>query len=190
MKSRILHIIILALMALPMLAQHDYRPFKVDAGLLLGEVHKHNVGLIAPYVEPKYNINNRFTVGMRLEYTFYYKEDFVDYNPDNPYFTDANAEGWNFSTILTGDYYFNDNYLRPFIGIGGGLYYMYIDTENSFDYSNKKNIGAMGFMPRAGFNIGQFRLSCEYNYIMTDEIDLNYFSLKIGYEIGGGKKWF
>lgn len=190
MKKRVLHICFLFLLAFPLTAQNEYRPFKMDVGFLLGEINTHNVGLIAPYIEPKYNINNHFTVGMRLEYVFYSKENFIDYDPNNPYRTDLDADGWTFSSVLTGDYYFNDHFLRPFVGFGGGLYYMYIDKENTYINSFEERILSFGFSPRVGLNIGQFRFACEYNFIMNETVDLNYVSLKLGYEIGGGKKWF
>ncbi len=189
MKNRVQNIVLLLLMVLPLSAQNEYRSLKLDAGILVGEANKHDIGLIAPYLEPKWNINNKFSVGLRLEYTFYRKEGFIDYTPDNPYKSDYDADGWNISTILTGDYYFNDHYVRPFVGTGAGLYYMNIEKENAFDL-NKQHIIALGYMPRVGFNVGQIRFSFEYNFIFTNEVNLDYFTFKIGYEIGGGKKWF
>lgn len=189
MKKGLLHIVLL-LMSCSLAAQNEYRPFKVDVGFLLGEANEHNIGLVAPYVEPKFNISNHFTLGMRVEYTFYRKDGFIDYDPDDPYVTDLDAAGWTFSSLATVDYYFNDNYVRPFFGIGAGVYYMYINQENNYIPSFSENGLAFGYMPRAGLNIGQFRFSCEYNIIKSEEFSLDYLSLKIGYEIGGGKKWF
>jgi len=178
------------LMTLPLAAQNEYRPFKMDVGFLLGEANEHSIGLIAPYLEPKYNINNHFTLGMRVEYVFYRKDEFIDYNPEDPYLTDLDAVGWTFSSLLTADYYFNDHYIRPFVGIGAGVYYMYINKENNYIPSFSENGLAFGYAPRVGFNIGQFRFACEYNFINSHEFTLDYLSLKIGFEIGGGKKWF
>lgn len=189
MKNSTLHICLLLLFVLPLTAQNEYRPIKMDVGLLLGEVNEHNVGLIAPYIEPKYNINNNITVGMRFEYIFYSKENFIDFDPNNPYRSDFDADGWTFSSVLTGDYYFNDDFLRPFVGIGAGVYYMYNAKENSYLNFNE-HILSFGYVPRVGFNMGQFRVSCEYNFIISETTDLSYLSLKLGYEIGGGKKWF
>lgn len=189
MRQIVLHIILISTLALPMSAQSDYRPFKVDMGILLGEVNKHDVGLIAPYIEPKYNINNNFSVGLRMEYVFYSKVDFIEYNPNDPYLSDFDSDGWTFSVLGTMDYYFNDNFVRPFIGIGAGYYYMYNAKENSY-LNFDEHVISFGYVPRIGINIGQFRIACEYNAIVSDKVDLNYLSFKVGYEIGGGKKWF
>lgn len=189
MKNRILHICLLALLALPLTAQNEYRPFKLDVGILLGEVNEYDVGLIAPYLEPKYNVNNHFTLGFRVEYMFYRKNNFIDYDPNNPYWSDFDSDGWSFSSVLTGDYYFNDHYIRPFVGIGAGVFYSYVTKENSF-FDQQENSLAFGYVPRVGINVGQFRVALEYNFILSESVDLNYLSLKLGYEIGGGKKWF
>ncbi len=189
MKKKALHIIFLLLLVLPLRAQNDYHPFKVDLGLLLGEVNAHDMGLIAPYVEPKYNINNHFSLGLRMEYIFYSKESFIDYDPNNSYWSDFDADGWGFSALLTSDYYFNNHYVRPFIGAGAGIYYSYISKTNSY-LGEKEKALSFGYVPRMGLNIGQFRISCEYNFIVSDKLDLSYVSFKLGYEIGGGKKWF
>lgn len=189
MRRKFLHICVFIMLAFQLAAQSEYRSFKMDVGVLLGEVTEHNVGLVAPYIEPKYNINNHLTVGMRVEYTFYSKENFIDYDPSNPYWSDFDADGWNFSTVIMGDYYFNDHFLRPFVGIGAGIFYMYSAKENSYLNFNENSL-SFGYVPRAGFNVGQFRLSCEYNFILSEKVNLNYVSLKVGYEIGGGKKWF
>jgi hypothetical protein len=189
MKRLLSHIAFSCLMFVSLQAQSDYRPFKVDVGVLLGEVNEHSVGLIAPYVEPKYNITDKLSVGLRMEYVFYSKEDFIAYNPDYPYFSDFDADGWTFSMALTGDYYFTDHFIRPFIGAGAGIYFMQSSGENPYIPFEEKVV-AFGYVPRAGVNIGQFRFSCEYNVIMSEKVDLNYVSLKVGYEIGGKKKWF
>lgn len=189
MKRAILYIVLLLSFASYATAQKDYHNFKFDVGMLIGDVSNHHVGLCAPYVEPKFNINNSFTVGLRMEYVFYSKEDFIKYDPEEPYLSDFDADGWTFSVVPTIDYYFNDHFIRPFVGIGGGIYYMFLSSKNSFVPVDEK-IASFGYVPRIGLNVGQFRISCEYNAILSKEVDLSYVSFKLGYEIGGGKKWF
>lgn len=190
MRRILLYILFLMLTTFYMSAQSDYHTFKVDVGMLVGDVSEHNVGLMAPYIEPKFNINNNITIGIRAEYVFYTKEDFIKYDPQNPYFSDFDADGWTMSVLPTIDYYFSDTFIRPFVGIGAGVYYMYNTKENSFDFNHDQRVVAFGYAPRIGFNIGQFRIAAEYNAILSEEVTLNYFAFKVGYEIGGGKKWF
>ncbi len=190
MRIRFLHIVLILLLAFPAFAQKENRPFKVDVGILCGEAHKHDIGLLAPYIEPKFSINKHFTVGVRAECVFYKKDGFIDYDPNNPYWTDIDAAGRNLSAVAIVDYYFNDNFIRPFIGAGIGYYYMYVDQENTYIESFTEKGGGIGFVPRLGLNIGQIKVACEYNIINSDDFDLDYFSIKIGYEIGGGRKKF
>ena len=46
----------------------------------------------------------------------------------------------------------------------------------------------MGFVVRGGFQIGHLRLVAENNFIPDNIFDLNYYNLKIGVTLGGGKK--
>jgi len=102
---------------------------------------------------------------------------------------------------LTGDYYFNTNKIRPFAGLGLGIYNLgtveftadpnesgdgVTINDGTIDYGTK-----FGFAPRVGLLMGHFRIALEYNAIMGVEDFLeskNYLSFKIGVEIGGGKK--
>lgn len=66
---------------------------------------------------------------------------------------------------------------------------MYSVKTNTYLNLNENGL-SIGYVPRIGFNVGQFRVACEYNFIIGETSDLSYFSFKLGYEIGGGKKWF
>ncbi len=189
MKHFVIYIVFVFLALSSLKAQGDYRTFKLDAGVLMGEVNHYHIGLFAPYFEPKININNNLTLGLRLEYVFYSKSDFIVFNPNDPYYSGLHSDGWTFSTVFTSDYYFNDHYVRPFIGCGAGAFYMYNKKANSYLDFNEEVI-ALGVVPRLGVIIGQFRVSCEYNFIFSDKTNLDYLSLKLGFEIGGKKKWF
>lgn len=189
MKQRLLHIILVLGVFATTVAQNDYRTFKLDVGLMFGELNEHHVGLFAPYIEPKINITNNITMGLRMEYVFYSTEDFIAFDPNDPYFSGFNADGWTYSSVFTCDYYFNDHYLRPFVGIGAGIFYLYNAKENAYLDFNEEVL-AFGYVPRFGVNVGQFRFSCEYNFILSDKTELGYLAFKLGYEIGGKKKWF
>ncbi len=190
MKGLYLHIIFWGLMlCLTASGQVKYKPLKVDVGILAGEVTEYKAGLLMPYIEPKFNITNAITAGLRLEYVNIYKEDFADHNRENIYYNDLKSSGAIYSSALTVDYYFNQKRLRPFAGGGVGLYYILNKQENPW-LNIEHNFVATGFFPRLGFNIDHFRFSAEYNFIPNNKIDLNYLTFKIGFEIGGGKKLF
>jgi hypothetical protein len=69
-------------------------------------------------------------------------------------------------------------------GIGLGTYRAVVFNTNDFKEVGTSDKRVFGFAPRAGLQISHFRLGVEYNLVQ----DNNYFSVKIGTSIGGGRK--
>lgn len=163
-----------------------YKPFKVDVGGLYalpsGDDYKAGAGF---YLEPKYNITDNLSAGLKMEWAVIGASDIAGMD------VSISAIG---TYQLTADYYFGTNKVRPFVGAGAGIYTLgtaeVSSAETSFsedvDFGNK-----FGFSPRAGLLLGHFRLGLEYNVITGIEDGMqskNYLALKVGFEIGGGKK--
>ncbi len=182
-QKLILTILMLCVFSVKTQAQNMYKPFKVDLGFLVGfpadELFNYGGGI---YIEPKYNVHDNIAVGLRLEAAALATVDL------------ENAEGEVAavsSYLLTGDYYLGTNTLRPFVGVGGGMYSIRNASADAnttdFDLSAKNNFG---FAPRLGLLLGHFRMALAYNVIMDAEENMpsfNYMSIKVGFEIGGGK---
>ncbi|MFW5700817.1 MAG: hypothetical protein ACOCWM_03925 [Cyclobacteriaceae bacterium] len=166
----------------------NYKAFKVDLGALYGigtdESYSAGIGF---YLEPKYNVTDNIAVGLKWETAIIGGADALGES------VSISAIG---SYLITGDYYFGDSRVRPFAGLGTGLYALGavdfdIDSGNgsvdgSVDYGTK-----FGFAPRVGVLLGHFRLAAEYNIITGIEEGLasrNYIAIKAGFEIGGGRK--
>ena len=98
------------------------------------------------------------------------------------------------SYLVTGEYYFSNNSFRPLAGLGTGVYSMgSISTSTSDDgfEDGTVDVGTrFGIAPRVGFEVGHFRMGLEYNLITGQPKDFNrnYFSTKIGFFFGGGKR--
>lgn len=174
-------------------AQLNYKAFKVDVGGLYaiptGDDVKAGVGF---YVEPKYNITDHIAAGLKMEWAIMGAEEAEGAS------IDISAIG---SYQITGDYYFGTSKVRPFVGLGLGIYSLgtatisgtiegedyTFDTDTELDFGNK-----FGFAPRAGILLGHFRLGLEYNVITGIDSEIsdskNYLAFKVGFEIGGGKK--
>jgi len=166
----------------------NYKAFKVDLGVLYGiGTAEEFSGGIGFYLEPKYNVTDNIAVGLKWETAIIGGADLLGES------VSISAIG---SYLLTGDYYFGDSGVRPFGGLGMGLYSLGsvdIDVDSgsgsvdgSIDYGTK-----FGFAPRVGLLLGHFRLAAEYNIITGIEDGLaskNYIALKLGFEIGGGRK--
>ncbi len=183
----------------------NYKAFKVDVGTLYaipgGEDVKAGIGF---YIEPKYNLTDNIALGLKMEWAVLGGEEVGGMS------VDVSALG---SYQLTGDYYFGEGKVRPFVGLGAGIYSIgtvKYDASSSLtstlgeygiagevanlagelageaDYGSK-----FGFAPRAGLLLGHFRLGLEYNVITGIDSEFesrNYLSFKVGFEIGGGKK--
>ena len=133
-------------------------------------------------LEQKYALSDKFTLGLRWETAIISR-------------TIGNSEGkedvdghGNFSFTITCDYYFNTNKLRPFIG--GGLGYNWMARPIKSDILILNDFAfKFGYMLRAGFEIGHFRLGLEYNRIGSTNSypDNNYIGFKVGVFFGGGR---
>lgn len=156
----------------------EYRLFKVD--LLSGYSRPSTQGLKAGFnlsLEPKFYISNHLAIGLKIEGVLLASV------------SNTNTEDGKLSALrsfsLTSEYYFGKKMVRPYIGIGAGLYKGFsinTDSQDIDDLIVSKN--QLGITPRAGFQIGHFRLGAEYNIVK----DFNFFSVKIGTTIGGGRK--
>nr|WP_319400826.1 outer membrane beta-barrel protein [uncultured Carboxylicivirga sp.] len=188
MKKLVLIIAIAVLGIAQASAQSEnYKAFKVDLGMLYGLPSDGFDAGIGFYVEPKYNLTDNIALGLKMEWAVLGAEE------SDGLSASISALG---SYQVTGDYYFGTNKVRPFVGLGTGIYSMgSVDYtantlegtgELSADYGSK-----FGLAPRAGLLLGHFRLGLEYNIITGIPSELasrNYMSIKIGFEIGGGKK--
>lgn len=157
-------------------------------------------GGLSFYLEPKWNIKDNMSVGLRFGVAALIKE--LEENGN----TTEGEIGANGSYVGTFDYYFSDgsSSFVPFIGAGVGYYSVasvrFDDLDNSeeFDGNELTASGKFGGMLRAGFNWGKFKMSLDYNLVgQSDLQDTNgnvvgttkngYFGISIGVFAGGGK---
>lgn len=161
-----------------------FKPFKFDIALgyaIPGGSGSKGGVLLA--FEPKYALNDNITLGLRAETA-------ITANVDNMNSNEAsgNVKG-SASYLATGDYYFNTNNLRPFIGAGVGVFHNaaanFDATTTEADVEQKYKFG---FMPRIGIETGHFRAAIEYNAAgKSGSMNNNYLGLKIGFFLGGGR---
>ena len=181
-------------------AQKDLKPFKVDLSVgyaIPGGTGSKGGVLFA--VEPKYAVISNLSVGLRMEGAIVAR--FSGYGQDGtPVNASVKASG---SYLVTGDYYFTDNYsLRPFAGAGAGIFTLAGVESNSS--SGNVSVGSkFGGMIRAGVELSHFRFGVEYNIVpkttftgydsqgnLTSGLTSNnsYIGIKIGVCLGGGPR--
>jgi hypothetical protein len=164
----------------------EFKPFKIDvsAGYAIPQASGAKGGLLFA-LEPKYAfIGDPLSFGLRLEAAILTPVE--DTNDISTQQSQANV-----SALLTGDYYFNNNNLRPFLGGGFGLYSVVNQTGKdegallpNADFSNR-----FGFMLRGGVEWGHLRMGLEYNFVSSNssEAKYSYIGIKAGIVLGGGR---
>lgn len=143
-------------------------------------------GIVIP-LEIRYNINDQISAGLQYQWAF-----LVNASASNV----SVGAVQNFS--LVGDYYFNTDDFRPFVGLGVGTYaYGYFGIDTSITAPDVAvSVSKFGLSPRLGFEYKHFRMLAEYNMILgTSDIIIGnvnynpgYFDLKMALTILGGRK--
>lgn len=165
--------------------QH-YKFFKVqtDIGYARPAGNGVKAGLLLA-LEPKINLSDKVSVGLRSEATFMAR---AGYSINN---VSADAEaGLGLAILPTVDYYFTNRLVRPFVGAGAGVY-NFVSVQASTQNSNISvpAVSKFGGMLRAGVEIWHVRAGFHYNLVgKSGTINNNYYGLTIGIVFGGGVK--
>jgi len=160
-----------------------FKPFKVDVGIV-GAVSADDEagGGLGIYLEPKYAATDRINVGLRLESAF------LSSGSIKVRGTSVDIESASVAPILlTGDYYFNTEKVRPYVGMGMGMYIRqerYVSTDIGSVAIGLASQTNFGVAPRLGLNAGHFKLAVGYNF--TGNHIADYLGINVGTEIGGG----
>ena len=176
----------------------EYKPFKVNVSIGYAKPLTSGVsGGVLFAVEPKYGLSDNFDLGLRLEAAVVARG--VVYN-GNTSTGDVGAFG---SYLLTGNYLFGKGGIRPFLGLGVGLYSIGSagtvvvnngQTNQDITFVSDTKFGGM---IRGGIKAGHFVAAVEYNAAPTTENRLAnttitsenaYLGIKVGFDIGGGRR--
>lgn len=185
MKKLMLVGLVLLVSATVIQAQ-EFKPFRVGVGLGFAVPNRGEGGGLL-YLEPAYRPSNNTLVGFRLESAIMSKEISTD-NGD----VRGNARA-NSSYTVNGQYYFNDNYIRPFVGAGLGIFKMAnVRYDDGDEVVTSPGATHFGFYPRVGLEIGHFNMAVDYNIIPNSdlvrgaEMKNSYLGVRAGFNIGGG----
>lgn len=152
------------------------------------------------HIEPKLKSSENTVIGLRIGATI----NSLSYeNYDSTQFI-INEESGNgiFSIVPTFDYYWNENKLRPNLGVGVGAYSLvsFLDVSPAAITNPSREVFEVyvsyriGFLLRGGLALGKSRLGLEYNFAPKAEleipngtkigiVDLSYLGLSIGFTI-------
>lgn len=177
----------------------EFKPFKVNVSV--GYAKPFNAGVsggVLFAVEPKYGFSDHFDLGLRLELASVARGVQVNGNT-----TTGDVSAYS-SYLITGNYLFGSSSVRPFVGAGLGLFT--IGSGGTVVIANNgqanQNISLVsdtkfGGMIRAGVKLSHFVVAAEYNAVPTTNAatsntqitsENSYLGVKVGFDIGGGRK--
>lgn len=178
-------VIVVSLIITNTLVNSQVTPFKFELGGLYGiptdkDAYSAGVGL---YVNPSYYLADQLNVGVKAELAIIGSADALGSD------VSISAIG---SYLATCNYYFTVSKIRPYAGVGVGIYTLGTASGSNdlgepyeYDFGNK-----FGVAPKLGLDLGHFTINVSYNMIfgLEDDNDKNYMTAGIGIFFGGGVK--
>ena len=174
-----------------------YEQIRVDAGMTgssVGVSDRNAVGFVA---EIKVNVHDTVAVGGRVEIATMFGGDLG--GEELPFGIAAAA-------LVKAEYLLGTGPVRPFAGLGAGLYSMGSHTIVSDDSGGGISTTSgryFGVAPEAGIDFGRLRLAATYNAILGTSVEYrmttggiehreslsqSYLSLELSIRFGGGRK--
>jgi hypothetical protein len=92
------------------------------------------------------------------------------------------------SYCATIEHYFSDNFFRPFVSFGAGIFRQGQVVNPAFPSKSINEQIHPGMFPRTGFEIGVLRVATEYNIMGSNSNGTNpsYITFTAGFFFGGG----
>lgn len=169
----------------------EFKKFRVGVGAGYAMASgKGSGGGVLFTVEPGYRVMDNLLVNLRWESAAVIRGTVNDTGAD------LDVAGIS-SYTLNGQYYFNNNAFRPFVGVGFGSYKLAAVSVTASSGGSSSTAAAaaskIGFYPRVGFDYKHFTLNLDYNFIPNTtagayEFKNSYLGIRIGGYFGGGRK--
>jgi hypothetical protein len=122
---------------------------------------------IGAVIEPKWNITDSIAAGIRVDGGVLFGGRIV------PEGTTSIALGASAATLLKGEFLLGDSGVRPFVGLGAGLYTLANQSVSaSSEGAGVAQSGGRfyGIAPQLGLDFGGVRLGVTYNHILGADI--------------------
>ena len=162
-------VIIVALLATTAHAD-DSDPLHVDTGLIGTYVSSNGRGGFGAVFEPKLLIDDHVAVGGRLEAAVMFGGAIGSAGDTQ---MDVGALG---ALLAKGEYLFGDAEVRPFVGLGVGVFDIAsqsIATTQSTASIDQKAGRYFGVAPQLGIDLGRVRIAVTYDAILGADIEVH-----------------
>lgn len=163
-------------------------------GASVGVSDRNGAGMVT---EIKVSVDDHVAVGGRVEFAVMFGGQVAD--EDLPF-------GFSACGLLKGEYLLDAGTLRPFAGLGAGVYSMashtIVDDDNGTSGISTTTGRYFGVAPSAGVDVGRLRLAATYNAIIGTSVEYrwttggvghretysqSYLSLELSFRFGGGE---
>jgi outer membrane protein X len=207
-----LALLALALAASPARAQApSYQPIRVDltffGAYASADATSWGGGVT---LEPKYNLTDNLSLGFRFDAAAFITQDISVSSGTGE--TSVSQGARAVTTFLAkADYYLTTTPVRPFVGIGLGLYRIGAGSQEVSSGATTQvlqtasSFRGFGFCPQLGVNFGGFRLAATYHVVTGGEmvvatqavgapaptetkLSKNFFAFELGGTFGGASR--
>lgn len=189
----------------------SYQPIRVDltfyAAYAAADATSWGGGLA---IEPKYNVTDHLSAGFRLDAAGFVTQD-VKVSSGSTSTNVSQGARAVAAFLVKADYYLTDSTVRPFLGIGAGLYRIGAGSQSvsasgsgATVVQTASSFRGFGFAPQLGLNLGGFRLAATYHVITGGDMVVatqavgtsvptetklpkNFFAFEIGGTFGGNR---
>lgn len=177
----------------------SYQPIRVDVGLAGAYTPSYGRSGFGAVLEAKLNVTDNISAGLRFDGVVSFGGSFGE--DDTSVSIGAAA-----ASLLDGEYFFTTSALRPFVGLGFGLYAIASESVDAGPNTGVSQIAGryFGIAPSLGVDIGRLRLAATYNLILGADIEVtqnvgmpnetqtsygqSYILFELSFRIGGAKK--
>lgn len=189
----------------------SYQPIRVDltfyAAYAAADATSWGGGLA---IEPKYNVTDHLSAGFRLDAAGFVTQD-VKVSSGSTSTNVSQGARAVAAFLVKADYYLTDSTVRPFLGIGAGLYRIGAGSQSvsasgsgATVVQTASSFRGFGFAPQLGLNLGGFRLAATYHVLTGGDMVVatqavgtsvptetklpkNFFAFEIGGTFGGNR---
>ncbi len=170
-------------------AEH-YEPIRVDAGMTGAIVPSTDGSGVGFVVEIKNYVHDSIAIGGRIDLSVLFGGHIDE--QDVPF-------GMSAAGLIKAEYLLGLAAVRPFVGLGAGIYSMASHTFGDDGVSTSAG-RYFGVAPAAGIDLGRVRLAATYNAILGTSVEYvrtdgsvdnrsqSYLSLELSFRFGGGRK--
>jgi hypothetical protein len=161
--------------------QNSFARFKLDAaiGAVFPIGYQPN-GTLVLIAEPHYRLSDADAIGIRVEYAYLRQ------------LNNGVLDGFTVSPMdsycATIDHYFSNDFFRPFVSFGAGVFNQGQVINPAFASKSINEQLHPGIFPRIGFEVGLLRVATEYNIMGSNSNGTNpgYVTFTAGFFLGGG----